>query len=258
MADVTGIPRFKRVQLDFAAHLRDPARNPPPMGIEDRRLQVYRELFYNNVENFIASGFPVLRTLFNDAGWHALVRDYFSRHRSHTPFFHGIGKEFLDYLQNERGQPPGDPPFMLELAHYEWVEMALGISEADIGGLACNAEGDLLAGVPVVSPLAWSLAYQYPVHQISPQNRPLAPGAQPTYIVVYRDRRDHVGFLEINAVTARLLQLIEAEPARTGREQLEAIARELQHPQPEVVIQAGREMLESLRQRDIILGTRGD
>lgn len=252
------MPRFKRLQLDFAAHLRDPARNPPPMGIEDRRMQVYRELFYNNVENFIASGFPVLRTLFQDADWHALVHDYFSRHHCHTPFFHGIGKEFLDYLQNERGRPAGDPPFMLELAHYEWVEMALGISEAEIENMACNPAGDLMASAPVVSPLAWSLAYQFPVHRISANNRPSVAGVQPTYIVVYRDRRDHVGFLEINAVTARLLQLIEAEPARSGREHLEVIAQELQYPQPDVVISGGREMLEGLRQRDIILGTRLD
>lgn len=219
-------------------------------------MRVYRDLFYKNVEGFVASGFPVLRKLYDDAAWHRLVRDYFARHRSHTPFFHGIAGEFLHYLQDERGEHPEDPPFLLELAHYEWVELALGISEEEIDFNGVAPGGDLLGGVPVPSPLAWNLAYQYPVHRISPDFRPNEPPAEPTHIVVYRDRQDRVGFLEINAVTARLLQLIEEKPGCTGREQLQAIAEELQHSKPEVVIEGGREMLDGLRRRDIILGTR--
>jgi uncharacterized protein len=256
MAEATALPKFKRVQRAFSAHLRDPEHNPAPADVEDRRMKIYRDLFYNNVDGFIANGFPVLRKLHDDVTWHRLVRDYFSRHQSHTPFFHGIAEEFLHYLQDERGTQPEDPPFLLELAHYEWVELALGISEEEIDWAGVQADGDLVTGVPVLSPLAWNLAYQYPVHRISPDFRPAEPGAQSTHIVVYRDRNDRVGFMEVNAVTARLLQLIEAQPGRTGREQLQTVAQELGYSQPEVVIEGGREMLESLRRRDIVLGTR--
>jgi uncharacterized protein len=247
---------FKRVQYAFAAHLRDPARHPAPPDVEDRRMKIYRELFYNNVEGFIAGAFPVLRSLYDDAAWHRMLRDYFARHRAHTPFFHRIAEEFLQYLQDERAPQPEDPPFLLELAHYEWVELALSVSEEDINTAGIDPDGDLLDGVPMLSPLAWTLAYRYPVHRLSPAFRPTEPPAQPTYIVVYRDRSDIVGFLEINAVTARLLQLLEQQPGRSGREQLHAVAAELGHPRPEVVIEGGREMLEGLRRRDIILGTR--
>jgi uncharacterized protein len=247
---------FQRVQYAFAAHLRDPARNPAPPDVEDRRMKIYRELFYNNVEGFIAGAFPVLRRLYEDAAWHRMIRDYFSRHRAHTPFFHRIAEEFLHYLQDERAPQPEDPPFLLELAHYEWVELALAVSEAEPDPAGVDPAGDLLDGVPVLSPLAWNLAYRYPVHRIAPEFRPAEPGAQPTCIVVYRDRRDTVGFLEINTVTARLLQLLEQSPGRSGREQLQAVAAELKHPRPETVIESGRELLEGLRRRDIILGTR--
>jgi hypothetical protein len=256
MAEAVTLPKFKRVQYAFAAHLRDPGRNPGPPDVEDRRMKIYRELFYNNVEGFIAGGFPVLRRLYDDESWHALIRDYYSRHRPHTPFFHGIAGEFLRYLQDGRGAQPGDPPFLPELAHYEWVELALAISEDEIDFTGVDPGGDLLAGVPVLSPLAWNLAYRYPVHRVSPEFRPEAPGAQPTHIVVYRDRNDAVAFLEVNAVTARMLHLIEERPERSGREQLQAIAQELQHPAPDAVTEGGREMLEGLRRRDIILGTR--
>ena len=52
-----------------------------------------------------------------------MVRDFMRRHRSTTPLFTEVGQEFLAYLQDERGPQAGDWPFMLELAHYEYVEL---------------------------------------------------------------------------------------------------------------------------------------
>ena len=251
-------PAFIRKQYEFAAHIRDPQTHPRPVEIEQRRMAIYRELFYNNVEGFLSSGFPVLRRLLPELAWHALARDFFARHRSHTPLFAEISREFLDYLQNERGEHPEDPPFLLELAHYEWVELALSVSDADLkDGLAlADPNGDLLAGVPLLSPLAWNLSYHYPVQRIGPDYQPEQPPAEPTHLVVYRDRQDAVVFLEINPVTQRLLQLIGERAKATGLELLTQIARELDHPDPEVVIEGGRQLLRELRGRDIILGSR--
>lgn len=256
MPESAPLPEFQRLQYAFTAHLRDPEKSPAPSDVEDRRMKIYRELFYNNVEGFIANGFPVLRSLYKDADWHRLVRDYFARHQAHTPFFHGIAEEFLQYLQHERGMQPEDPGFLLELAHYEWVEMALSISEAETELSSVNPQGDLLEAGPVLSPLAWNLAYRYPVHRISAELQPQEVPAQPTHIVVYRNAQDRVNFLQINMITARLLQLLEEQPAQTGRKLLEQIAQELQHPESGAVVNAGRDMLLMLRDRGIILGTR--
>ena len=48
------VPEFQQLQRQLTAHLRDPG-SPPPAGIEERRLKIYRELFYNNVEGFLAN-----------------------------------------------------------------------------------------------------------------------------------------------------------------------------------------------------------
>jgi hypothetical protein len=74
--------------------------------------------------------------------------------------------------------------------------------------------------------------------------------------VVYRDRDDEVGFMEVNPVTKRLLELLGTENGATGRQLLLKIAAELSHPQPEVVIDGGREILENLRTKAIVTGTR--
>jgi hypothetical protein len=42
---------------------------------------------------------------------------------------------------------------MLQLAHYEWVELALDVSTLDFPEV--RQEGDLLESRPVISPLAW-------------------------------------------------------------------------------------------------------
>lgn len=244
---------FQKVQYAFAAHLRDPRRHKAPRGIEPRRMKIYRELFYNNVAGFLSSAFPVLRRITPDARWHAMARDFFARHRSHQPLFHGIAAEFLEYLEHERGKVRGDPPFLRELAHYEWVELALSLAQAPDSPV--NPRGGLIDGIPVVSPLAWAFRYEFPVHRIGPDFQPRAPGPAPTHLVVYRDRDDEVRFMEINAVTARLLALMAAGRS-TGRQLLRRIADEMNHPQPQAVLSQGAAILVSLRERGIILGTK--
>lgn len=253
-------PQFKQIQYSFAAHIRDPEHVARPEGIEDRRMAIYSELFYNNVESFISSGFPVLRTLYNDEDWHELVRDYFSHHKAQTPHFPELAEEFINYLQNEFTPRECDPDFMLELAHYEWVEAAVMLSLDDIDDVEFNSEGDLLDEPIVVSPLAWLMSYEWPVHAISNDYQPAEKPGQPTWIVVYRDQQDEVGFMQLNSVTARLLQLLdesgnEEEALLTGGQALEQVVAELDHPQPEVIMEGGLDTLRQFRKKDIILGT---
>lgn len=249
-------PDFVRQQYAFAAHIRDPERNPCPEGIEDRCMKIYRELFYNNVEGFIANTFPVLRQITPDARWHTMIRDYFAHHLSHTPLFPEMPREFLKYLEHERKLLPDDPPFLLELAHYEWVELALSLLDEKIDVTKIDVDGDLLEGIPVISPLAWPLSYRFPVHRIGPVFQPKEADDKSTHLIVYRDTGFDVRFIEINPVTARLLQLLSGDDPVPGRIALQQIAAELNHPQPDAVIQGGIEILQNLRKCHVILGKR--
>lgn len=256
MAKQAKLPRFQQAQYQFAAHLRDPQGNTAPADIEDRRMQIYRELFYNNIEDFLANAFPVLRKISDDDVWHSRVRDFYARHQSHDPIFHRVAAEFLSFLENERGEHADDPPFIRELCHYEWVELALSVSELELTPELADPNGDLLSGCPLVSPLAWTLSYEWPVHRIGPDAIPDVPGEQPTYLIVNRNRQDEVRFMEVNAVAARLMQLLEEDVTSSGTQLLMQIATELGHPQPQVVVDAGTDILRDLRERDILLGTR--
>jgi hypothetical protein len=219
-------------------------------------MAIYRELVFNNLESLLGGNFPVAREVLGAEHWAGLVRGFFVHHRCTTPLFHELGQEFLTYLQG-RGEAAGDPPFLLELAHYEWVELALDIAEDGMDLAEVDPNGDLLAGIPVVSPVAWSLGYRFPVHRIGPGFKPERPDPEPTRLVVYRTRQGEVEFLEVNAVTARLLEILDQDTPGSGREALTRIAAELRHPSPDQVIARGAELMADLRRRQILVGTRG-
>jgi len=138
----------------------------------------------------------------------------------------------------------------LELAHYEWVEMALATAE-EVITLDKNLD-ELFTLTIAVSPLAWPLAYQYPVHKIGPDFLPLEAPSQPTFIVVYRNLDDDVNFIEITALTYRLLELIQAQEAILTADCLQQLAVESKHPNPELIISAGLDILKSLAEKTII------
>ena len=246
-------PEFRELQYAFAAHLRNPERNAAPAGIDDRRLAVYRELFYNNIEGLLSSNFPVIRRLTPDPRWHALVREFYSTHQSHTPLFTEIGREFLRFLETREAD--GDPPFLQELAHYEWVELAVSIDERTLDEIHHDPSGDVVAGVPLVSPLAWPLVYRYPVHRIAVDCQPSEPPAQPTCLLVVRNRRDEVGFMEVSPLTIQLLEALQDKPACTGLECVESLVEAVEAGQRDALIGAGVAMLRQLHQRDVLLGT---
>lgn len=241
---------FRETQYQFAAHIRDPEHQAAPNGIEERRMAIYRDLFFNNINGTLKSAFPVIRALMNDAQWELIVRDFMIQHYCKTPFFVEIAREFIAYLANER-ESESDPPFLQELAHYEWVELALTIADHDYVTTPLSDDDDPLALSFTQSPLAWLLVYQFPVHQISRDNLPEAPLEDPVCLLVYRNQDDKVKFITLNPVSARLLELLDQ--GMTGQEAVNELVTALQHPDPTVVIQGALGMIQDWTERGVLL-----
>jgi hypothetical protein len=241
---------FKSKQDEFAAYIRDPENNPAPADVKEQRMAMYRELFFNNIEGFLSGNFPVIRKILNDQQWLALVQDFFAKHLCQSPHFSQIPEEFLDYLQNERDSSD-DFPFMLELAHYEWVEMALSIAKEEV--VSCNPDVDNLLNRNIaLSPLALPLAYQYPVQKLAPAFLPLEAPEQPTFLIVYRNSEDDVNFIEITPITYRLLEIIQEHEKLLVEDCLKQVAKESSHPDPELIIAGGLQILKELAGKTII------
>jgi len=246
---------FKALQYQFSAHLRDPDAHPAPAGIEDRRMQIYRRLFFNNIENMLATGFPVIRRILAKQDWLHLARRFYAEHASHTPLFTEIGREFQRYLQAraERGEP--DLPFLVELAHYEWVELALSLDEHEIDAVPHDPAGDVVLAAPVVSPLLRMQVYRFPVQRISTSFQPRHAPETPTCLVVCRRRDDEIMFTELTPLSYQLLEVLKANPGVTGLDVIEALVAALGAEQPDAMIAAAKDILRRFREREILIGT---
>lgn len=242
--------RLQAQQFELTAHLRDPAASPAPAGIEDRRLGVYRDLLFNNILSLLSGNFPVIERLLGEERWERLVRDFYRDHRCHTPLFAEIAREFQRYLQDLDAI---DPPFLLELAHYEWVELALQLSEATAPRDDAHlADADLLDRTPRLSPLAWPLAYAWPVHRLGPDFQPAQPPPAPTVLLLRREADGEVRFSELSPLAYRLLQRLEETPELSGREQLRALAAEAGSDDEAAFLEMGAALLRQMRANGVV------
>lgn len=256
MIDEKAPEALVRLQTQFAAHIRDPENVAVPEGIEDRRMGIYRDLFFNNIRSLLSGNFPVLKSLYSESEWATLCREFYQDYRCHTPMFPELPREFLQYLQDHRQDHPGDPDFMLELSHYEWIELALSLDETELDDVDVDPDGDLLSGKPVLSPLAWPLSYRYPVHRIRADFQPEASPDEATHLLVWRKRDYSIKFMQLNEVSSLLLQKLKEEPARSGLDLLTDVAGIINHPKPQVVMDNGTVLLNDLKQKQVILGIR--
>lgn len=242
-------PEFQRYQHAFCAYARNPRENSRPEGVNAKRIGIYADLLRNNIDNTLSSCFPVSRKVLGMRCWNRMVRNFFAQHRCNTPLFRQIPEEFLQWLSAGRHDLP---PYLPQLAHYEWVELAVAVSD-EVPPIEWDETGDLLVGQPVLNPALMLLSYDWPVQKISPRHKPTQPLSDPVWLLVYRDAADEVRFIELNPVSAQLIQLLQAN-AYSGHDALVSIAQTLQHPEPEQVLAFGSALLADLREKEVILG----
>ncbi|MDO5504840.1 MAG: putative DNA-binding domain-containing protein [Pseudoxanthomonas suwonensis] len=240
---------FIAQQRAFTAWLRHPEAHAPPPGVDPRRLQVYRELFHGSIEGLLSGGFPQLRARLGQDGWRLLVARFRREHHCRTPLFPEVGGEFVDWLQGLSDIPSWQHP----LAHFERMEAELLTDDTPLP--ACDRNGDLLAGIPLISPHVRVLAYAWPVHR--PESLQDAVPPHPTLLLMHRRADGSVRCSEASALLYRLLELLE--PAeRSGRASLLALADEAALPDPAAFVEEGVVMLQRLHAESVLLGTQVD
>ncbi len=251
---------FQTLQRQFLAHLRNPALHALPAGFPEQGAAIYKELLFNKFNDSLALCFPVTRDILGESAWQQLLQAFIAEHRCHSPYYRQIPDEFIHYLQTERVSET-DPPFLLELAHFEWVELILAITdtaEVEDNPLSnSNTINDWLACLPLFVPLFEVLHYSFPVHRINVDYQPEAPPEQPTHILGFRDVRNTVQFIELQPATVRLLEILQATEV-TVHEAITAIAAELAHLDPEALFRFGVEFMTQLYEQGAIRGVLHD
>lgn len=239
---------FQRYQLEFCAYLRDPGQQRPPAATAARGLAVYEEIVFNNIVQAISACFPVAQKVIGKRAWLALARQFLAQHSASSPLFRDIPAEFLQFLAPQTQLAP----YLYSLCHYEWIELHVATMTAPAAQGPIDSAGDLLAAPIAFTTAMQLLHYDYAVHKISARKRPL--NTVSTALLVYRDTSNTVKFVELNALTYRLIALLQ--PAKiSGEHGLRQLAQELKYKDCLSLIQFGRELLEDFRHKGIITGT---
>ena len=102
-------------------------------------------------------------------------------------------------------------PCIVELAHYEWVELDIQISPTpEFSTELTQVDSTDLLELNRTSHL---LAYQWPVHQIGRDYLPEEAPQLLTFLVVFLNRNTEVEFMSLSPLAALLLENIEQQSA---------------------------------------------
>lgn len=242
---------FQQQQQAFCNRIRDPEKYPVPPGIETERMQVYEALLFDGVESMLKNSFPVLHSLMDVETFQQLARDFFKLHACKVPLFHEAPMALVEYLELHAEKYP-TYPFLYELAHYEWMEVALSLSDAPLPAFQA---GDVLKNIPVLTPYFGVWQYQYPVHDIQGNKPPILPAEEPFYVLGFRDADQKVHFLSLTPWSAHLIEQLSTNNSLTGEALLQKMV-EVTALEEDRLIKHGKALLQEWVEQEIVLGVR--
>ena len=237
---------FQHYQIAFTAHIRDPKTNKKPAKIKDARMAVYREIVFNNLFGSVSACFPICQTILGKRAWQTLVRQFFSQYQANSPIFREIPQQFLQFLKTKKDFPN----YFEQLAHYEWVELAVNTMPSETAKLSIYI--NLLDEKPVLAAANMLLEYDYAVHKITKKHNSVV--AEKTYLLVFRNLENQVKFIALNPSTFQLLDLIINNPI-TGRQALMRLAEALNYTNIDAMMEFGAEILADLHNQQAIIGS---
>ena len=241
---------LEQYQEQMGAYLRNPENIAMPNNLDERRAGVYRDLVFGNIESQLSGSFPVIQSLLEDDRWLALVREFLVDYRAHTPYFTKLSEEFVNFLA-QREQDGSLPPYILELAHYERIEIDLFMQDDTFERVSLSAE-EITEKALGLSSTAALLAYEYPVHRIGPDYQPEEPPAAPTLLLLFQDEGGEVRFFELQPLAYQLAAKISEENGQSGLECLKALADEFNLPFTETFQEQGKQLLEQLNELKVL------
>ena len=247
---------FQRYQLAFTAHIRNAKAHKKPAKVPDARMAIYRDIVFNNMLGLVSNCFPVCQATIGKRAWHKLVQQFMANYQATTPIFREIPQQFVNFLNDKNRNDTKlsgllkIPVYLAQLAHYEWAELAIATQITET--ITNNLPVDLLNEKPVLTEACMLLEYDYPVHKISARFKPTE--MDKIYLLVFRNSTLQVKFIELNAMTFKLLKLIKNNNF-TGKQALTRLAEELQYADLEAMIEFGGQILADLAIQEAIIGS---
>ncbi|GAC1371989.1 MAG: hypothetical protein NVS3B3_05460 [Aquirhabdus sp.] len=190
---------FQSHQLAFTHWIRHPDHASLPNGISLQRMNTYRNLIFNNIESFVEHTYPITKAFLPNALWRDLIEAFFQYGQCDSPYYYDISLHFKEFLEQDafnresvNGETSEDSshlnhlknihtdyPWLRELMQYEWMQLYVEMAETEWRKDCADLQ---------LKTICWILAYQYPVHTWSVNTTANDIQAQPTCLLVFRDK----------------------------------------------------------------------
>jgi len=233
---------FQTMQQQFCEWIRDPDLEiPQELPVE--RMQIYRDLLFNNVSSFIDLVYPVARAMLPELKWQQVLSEFFQKARCRSPLYNDISLEFREYLAEQRHPIMQEYPWLAELLQFEWLELYLDTVEIEDVVLHENYAWQLSTKV-------WVLVYQYPVYMWTTLTTQEQVEIMPGAIMVWRDDQDRVCIEQLSPLFAMLIEQLTQNIMLTEHDiyiLIQSILTDLSEPEIYLQIQELKNLLTRLR-----------
>lgn len=189
---------FQTTQQQFCDWIRNPELAMPATFQADR-MQVYRDLLFNNVCSFINLVFPVARSMLPELLWQQLLIEFFQKAQCQSPLYNDISLQFREYLTDQHHSVLQQYPWLAELLQFEWLELYLDTAEIEVPSLVQDQDWQLTTQV-------WVLVYQYPVYQWTAAMTASEVQPMPSAIMAWRNAQDQVCIEVLSPLFAMLIE----------------------------------------------------
>jgi len=174
------------------------------------RLLLYRDLAHTALEDPLPDCFPITHALLEGAGqWEACMEAFLASRAIQSPYYRDVNPSFVAWLAtNGWGQERW--PFLLQLAHFEYIEVEI-LRWPDDPPLDELQATPTLDSRVVFAGATRNLAYAWHVHEAT-KNDP-EPEAGEAFLLGYRDPEGDFIYSELSAhASAFLARCLEGEP----------------------------------------------
>lgn len=237
-----------KFQKAFTQHIRHPQKNKRPHKISSSRMQVYNELLFNNIEDCLATCYPILKKKLGKIKWNKLTRDFFHKHSAQTPYYRRIPEEFFLFLKNRKQKH--ELPYLLDLAYYEWIELDLYLRK-ESKTKKIKAKKNLLKNIFKLNPVSALFHSPYPLHQPDKLSLKHKPQTYFFYFA-FRNSKDEVQILNLSAAEAQLLEWMNKKN-KTAEELLFSLQKKMKIKDTVTFLKWGESIFKNFKACEIAL-----
>ncbi len=177
-------PDTIEIQSKFASFCRTGEEHELP-GITENRLDHYRRLIVNILEDNLESAFPIAFEYLPIEKWELMVDSFIRNHDCQSYQNWKISGEFYEFAQEQNFSETLELPFLNDLLRLEWEEMYL-YNMPDLEVEAFTPANDLLNHPLVINPEFRLLPMNFPLHLMNP-NQALEKSGD-YYVLLYREK----------------------------------------------------------------------